>query len=73
MTNEQIIDFYNEMTAKDLEYFLNLTVQRLVVPRAEDEGVCCEDVDMIRLNGIYFDVVTKPFLKKCLEKAKEDE
>ena len=61
------------MTAKDLEYFLNLTVQRLVVPIAEDEGVCFEDVDMIRLNGIYFDVVTKPFLKKYLEKAKEDE
>ena len=63
MTNKQMIDFYNEMTAKDLEYFLNLT----------DEGVCCEDVEMIRLNGVYFDVVTKPFLQKCLEKVNEDE
>lgn len=61
------------MTAKDLEYFLNLTVERLVVPRAESEGVCCEDVDMIRLNGVYFDVVTKPFLKRCLEEAEKDE
>ena len=68
-----MIDFYNEMTAKDLEYFLNLTVERLVVPRGEDEGVCCEDVEMIRLNGVYFDVVTKPFLQKCLEKVNEDE
>lgn len=73
MTNKQMIDFYNEMSAKDLEYFLNLTVQRLVVPRAEDEGVCCEEVDMITLNGIYFDVVTKPFLEICLQKKEKDE
>ena len=71
MTNKQITDFYNQMTNQDIEEFLNLCSDRLLVPLAMEDGVVEFDVEFCALKGNKISIFTPEFLQILEEKTKE--